>query len=470
MASPQGSTRDGPIKNLSRTLNGSYLMACGIGEEGEQADPPDHQDCGCCDQDRGCGVQRAYEGCGAQHAYVNPLACDDSSGSISLESYSEDEDSVAAAQTSRWVQQTRDSQNKSKMSRVISVDIADRSLPAPTDTSDGVVVCRICHDDDSDHALISPCFCSGSMGMLHMSCLEQWLGTSDTTKCEICQFQFSINKKPRSCKWFLTNKKLGRERRLLLADMCCCMWYAPSTIATTLSCLIGATHFTSAKKSWEATSLILLATVNMCFFMLWCGFAFRRNLKICNKWKATHQVIRIKYNPPSKTDTIASQSSYRKSVDIPPESPPSPAKLAEMAQRERITGTPYGSPWPRRQSKLHSTSTPRVSSAYTKLNDSSCRIPEQTPINFIRDHMMRKWGLYSSHSSTPVREHDITAVRQERTRRNPECQGVLCMTPIVADTKVTCDLPKPNSPVWQQGLQGSHLLKADPELEGINTL
>ncbi|XP_033751135.1 E3 ubiquitin-protein ligase MARCH8-like [Pecten maximus] len=460
MESPPGCNRDGPVKNLSRTLNGSYLMACGIGEDGDSSDQQDYR---YADQDRRGGGHCTCDGGDVPHVYENPLACDGSSESVTLNSsYTEEEESVTAAQTSRWVQQTRDSQNKSKLSRVISVDIADRSLPAPADISDGVVVCRICHDDDSEQPLISPCFCSGSMGMLHMSCLEQWLGTSDTTKCEICQFQFSINKKARSCKWFLTNKKLGRERRLLLADLCCCMWYAPSTIATTLSCLIGATHFTSAKKSWEATSLILLATINMCFFMLWCGLAFRRNLRICNKWKETHQLIRIKYNPPSKKGVHSpspSPSANSNSVDIPPETP-SATKSTEMAQRERITGTPYGSPWPRRHSKLNSTSTPRMPNAYTKLNDSCYRMPEQTPINFIRDHMMRKWGLYSNHSSTPVRGHDVTAVRQ--TNQNADCREVLCMTPIAPDDIVTSADPRaPVSAIWRQGLQGSEVEGAD---------
>ena len=62
-------------------------------------------------------------------------------------------------------------------------------------------MCRICHDDDSEEELVSPCDCAGTMGMLHISCLEQWLGSSKTTKCEICQFQFSVVKKPQSVRW-----------------------------------------------------------------------------------------------------------------------------------------------------------------------------------------------------------------------------------------------------------------------------
>ena len=62
-------------------------------------------------------------------------------------------------------------------------------------------MCRICHEGDEEEELVSPCHCAGTMGMLHISCLEQWLGSSKTTKCEICQFQFSVLKKPQSMNW-----------------------------------------------------------------------------------------------------------------------------------------------------------------------------------------------------------------------------------------------------------------------------
>lgn len=62
-------------------------------------------------------------------------------------------------------------------------------------------MCRICHEGDEEEELVSPCDCAGTMGMLHISCLEQWLGSSKTTKCEICQFQFTVLKKPQSVRW-----------------------------------------------------------------------------------------------------------------------------------------------------------------------------------------------------------------------------------------------------------------------------
>ena len=70
-------------------------------------------------------------------------------------------------------------------------------------------VCRIClgeeEDPDSD-PLFSPCKCTGSMGLIHLSCLKQWLqgkkiqrlGEVVSTyfwknlECELCKTRFPI--------------------------------------------------------------------------------------------------------------------------------------------------------------------------------------------------------------------------------------------------------------------------------------
>ena len=39
-------------------------------------------------------------------------------------------------------------------------------------------VCRIClgeEDDAASNPLFSPCMCAGSMGLIHLDCLKEWL-------------------------------------------------------------------------------------------------------------------------------------------------------------------------------------------------------------------------------------------------------------------------------------------------------
>ena len=72
-------------------------------------------------------------------------------------------------------------------------------------SSDGNLVCRICLSDDTckENPLISPCKCAGTMKMIHIDCLKEWLNskcsikTSESVKtycwkaleCELCRFR-----------------------------------------------------------------------------------------------------------------------------------------------------------------------------------------------------------------------------------------------------------------------------------------
>ncbi|CAH1163754.1 unnamed protein product [Phaedon cochleariae] len=53
------------------------------------------------------------------------------------------------------------------------------------------IVCRICHTNTVNEALISPCNCKGSLAYVHLSCLERWLNQSSRSYCELCMFRYS---------------------------------------------------------------------------------------------------------------------------------------------------------------------------------------------------------------------------------------------------------------------------------------
>lgn len=50
---------------------------------------------------------------------------------------------------------------------------------------------------DKEEALLSPCNCSGSMLLVHKSCLERWLSASNSDHCELCMKQLPILKEAR---------------------------------------------------------------------------------------------------------------------------------------------------------------------------------------------------------------------------------------------------------------------------------
>ncbi|XP_062111045.1 uncharacterized protein LOC133822656 [Humulus lupulus] len=64
------------------------------------------------------------------------------------------------------------------------VDFGDISSPRK------LVECKICHDEDRDSNMETPCSCSGSLKYAHRSCVQRWCNEKGDTICEICHQQF----------------------------------------------------------------------------------------------------------------------------------------------------------------------------------------------------------------------------------------------------------------------------------------
>ncbi|KZV42247.1 RING/FYVE/PHD zinc finger superfamily protein [Dorcoceras hygrometricum] len=50
--------------------------------------------------------------------------------------------------------------------------------------------CRICHDEDDDSNMDTPCSCRGSLKYAHRKCVQRWCHEKGDTICEICHQQF----------------------------------------------------------------------------------------------------------------------------------------------------------------------------------------------------------------------------------------------------------------------------------------
>ncbi|KAG2261710.1 hypothetical protein Bca52824_068789 [Brassica carinata] len=53
-----------------------------------------------------------------------------------------------------------------------------------------MVLCRICHDEDVDSKMETPCSCSGSLKYAHRRCVQRWCNEKGNTNCEICHQGF----------------------------------------------------------------------------------------------------------------------------------------------------------------------------------------------------------------------------------------------------------------------------------------
>ena len=82
-----------------------------------------------------------------------------------------------------------------------------------------VLFCRICHEGESSgERLISPCRCSGSVGLIHRSCIEKWLSTINHDTCELCKQKYIISRHPRPFSSWLCEPAVGDDHRKLVGD------------------------------------------------------------------------------------------------------------------------------------------------------------------------------------------------------------------------------------------------------------
>ncbi|KAI4313832.1 hypothetical protein L6164_026781 [Bauhinia variegata] len=94
------------------------------------------------------------------------------------------ESTLEAALESR----NRSMQTATSATKDTEVDITLMKMGLEDMKSTGkLVVCRICHDEDEDTNMETPCSCCGSLKYAHRRCVQRWCNEKGDTICEICQ-------------------------------------------------------------------------------------------------------------------------------------------------------------------------------------------------------------------------------------------------------------------------------------------
>ncbi|KAL1463567.1 hypothetical protein WDU94_015307 [Cyamophila willieti] len=81
------------------------------------------------------------------------------------------------------------------MQNVMAIS-SPKTVNQPHDSNENI--CRICYDETND--LVCPpvtmCMCRGSVGLVHIHCLEKWLNEKTTDTCELCHYKFDTKFEP----------------------------------------------------------------------------------------------------------------------------------------------------------------------------------------------------------------------------------------------------------------------------------
>ena len=90
--------------------------------------------------------------------------------------------------------------SKSTSSKFVPQPVAQPSNDAAVDilSEESAPVCYICRDEDKPEPLIRPCKCTGTMGHVHASCIEEWVNAHrqlanepDIPRCSVCRHPYN---------------------------------------------------------------------------------------------------------------------------------------------------------------------------------------------------------------------------------------------------------------------------------------
>ncbi|KAK3927469.1 E3 ubiquitin-protein ligase MARCHF2 [Frankliniella fusca] len=191
--------------------------------------------------------------------------------------------------------------------RVENSPQAHRRSPEKRFLSPGPI-CRICHEGDKEETLLSPCNCSGSMQLVHKSCLEKWLSASNSEHCELCMKQLPVRKEARPIwQWFsMTSAANGPQG--FYADLTCVVLLTPLCLLSIYLCAIGAADYMK-HGVWEGTGLAALSCFLLGTYVIWCYITIRFHWQTVQKWKTSNQVVHLLEKDCKRRDQLISRVS-----------------------------------------------------------------------------------------------------------------------------------------------------------------
>lgn len=171
---------------------------------------------------------------------------------------------------------------------------SDQSQEAdPSSTDSEELFCRICHEGPGSGPLLSPCDCSGTLALVHQSCLEHWLTASNSSHCELCQHHYSLERQPKAFSEWWCASSMQQQRRTLFGDVLCFLFITPLSSLSGWLCVQGAMdlYYTNAA---EALGLMLLTVSLFTIYVFWSIVSVRYHLHLFRTWRTTDQRVRLK--------------------------------------------------------------------------------------------------------------------------------------------------------------------------------
>lgn len=153
--------------------------------------------------------------------------------------------------------------------------------------------CRICHEGPGSEPLLSPCDCSGTLALVHQSCLEHWLTSSNSSHCELCQHHYSLERQPKPLSEWWSASSMEQHRRTLFGDVLCFLFITPLSSLSGWLCVQGALDLYRTNAA-EALGLLILTVSLITIYVFWTIVSMRYHLHLLRTWRTTDQRVRLK--------------------------------------------------------------------------------------------------------------------------------------------------------------------------------
>lgn len=176
-------------------------------------------------------------------------------------------------------------------------------------------MCRICHDFE-DGQFAAPCHCKGTVGLIHVSCLEHWLGEANRSSCELCGYHYMTERVPKYekrkfksfCIW-LTNPESPRDKAKLILDFVVFTLFLPVlTLSAYFSVFVcrqlkSGSFIKYSKEYWSVVFGLIVVCVAYFTFSMWAAFTIRHHYKVWKNWWKRKVTVRVL--PPTSSSITA---------------------------------------------------------------------------------------------------------------------------------------------------------------------
>ncbi|XP_050343450.1 uncharacterized protein LOC126768978 isoform X2 [Nymphalis io] len=194
--------------------------------------------------------------------------------------------------------------NKSEIEIQITqqvVDVGENTVEEERTSSNSLEdMCRICHSGEAVSAdlgnLLSACSCRGTIGRVHVKCLEHWLTESGKSRCELCGTKYVTRRVHRfGFLKALIIWILSQNSKHMIVDFLGIMIMTPIALVAagltgrTFAGLMAQDHLTP----WPLASTFVLACMTLVCYYCWVVSALTRHALGWWIWYRSHYEVRL---------------------------------------------------------------------------------------------------------------------------------------------------------------------------------